>query len=271
MAITNFIPQVWSARLQENLQHALVFGRLCNRNYEGDITQWGDTVHINTLNDITVRPYDPSVEIADPEQLSGTDITLTIDHGAYYNFFINDVDAVQARADLMDAAMRNAAYRLAVDAETYIIGAIREEAGIKRIVSLPGEAEDDLYPLLLQMKLDMDEAGVPRFGRKLILPPYLESVLLTDNRFITGSTAAAETLAEGSVARAAGFDIYVSHDLADEMVALIPDAVTFANQITKVDAYRPEKGFCDGVKGLCLSGVKVLIPNAVAVFTISNE
>ena len=33
MAITNFIPQVWSARLQENLKQALVFGNLCNHNY----------------------------------------------------------------------------------------------------------------------------------------------------------------------------------------------------------------------------------------------
>ena len=40
MAITNFIPQVWSARLQENLKQALVFGNLCNHNYEGDISQW---------------------------------------------------------------------------------------------------------------------------------------------------------------------------------------------------------------------------------------
>ena len=51
MAISTFIPQVWSARLQENLQKELVFGSLCNRNYEGDIAQWGDTVHINTLKD----------------------------------------------------------------------------------------------------------------------------------------------------------------------------------------------------------------------------
>ena len=55
------------------------------------------------------------------------------------------------------------------------------------------------------------------------------------------------------------------------MVAMIPDAVTFANQITKVDAYRPEKGFCDGVKGLCLSGAKVIIPSAVVVFTILED
>lgn len=271
MAITNFIPQVWSARLQENLHQALVFGNICNRNYEGDIAQWGDTVHINTLNDITVKAYDPSVEISDPEQLSGTDVTLTIDHGAYYNFFINDVDAVQARADLMDAAMRNAANRLAADAETYIINTIRENAGTRSNVQLPTEEEGGLYTLLLQMKFSLDAAGAPRFDRKLILPPTLETVLLMDNRFITGSDTAAATLAEGSVARAAGFDIYISNDLNNEMVAMIPDAVTFANQITKVDAYRPEKGFCDGVKGLCLSGAKVVIPDAVMIFTLVGE
>ena len=269
MAITNFIPQVWSARLQENLQHALVFGALCNRNYEGDISQWGDTVHINTLNDITVKPYDPSVEIEDPEQLSGNDLTLTIDHGAYYNFFINDVDAVQARSDLMDAAMRNAAYRLAADAEKYILNTILSDDIPRTEVAMPESG--GLYAILLEMKLTLDAAGVPRFNRKLVLPPTMEAILLTDSRFITGSMAAAEALAEGSIARAAGFDIYISNDLTNQLIAFTPDAITFANQITKVDAYRPEKGFCDGVKGLCLSGAKVLIPEALAVYILVND
>ncbi len=271
MAITNFIPQVWSARLQENLQQALVFGRLCNRNYEGDIAQWGDTVHINMLNDITVKPYDPTVEIEDPEQLSGTDVTLTIDHGAYYNFYINDVDAAQARADLMDAAMRNAAYRLAADAEKHILSVITEGAGSVLNVVFPTPEEGGLYSILLQLKLAMDQANVPRFNRKLVIPATMEYVLLLDDRFVTGSSAAAETLAEGSIARAAGFDIYISNDLTTQLIALTPDAVTFANQITKVDAYRPEKGFCDGVKGLCLSGAKVIIPDAVIVYNMVEE
>ena len=116
MAISSFIPKVWSARLQENFHKALVFGSLCSRNYEGEISQWGDTVHISNLSDITVRPYDPTKDLAEPEALSGTDIVLTIDHGAYYNFLIGDVDAAQARVDLMDGAMRNAAYQLAEDA-----------------------------------------------------------------------------------------------------------------------------------------------------------
>ena len=267
MAITNFIPQIWSARLQEKLQHALVFGALCNRSYEGEIRQWGDTVHINTINDITVKPYDPSVAIDDPEELSGADLTLAVDHGAYYNFFINDVDAVQARTDLMDAAMKNAADRLARDAETYILSVIREGAGKKIAKAMP---EGGLYELILEIKTAMDEAGVPRTDRKLILPPQLETSLLLDQRFITGSSAAASRLAEGSVARAAGFDLYISGDLTKEIIAMTPEAVTFANQITRVDAYRPERGFSDGVKGLCLSGAKVLQPAAVCICTITD-
>ena len=60
MAISTFIPQVWSALLNENLRKNLVFGALCNRNYEGDIAQWGDTVHIHNLADITDRDRHPS-------------------------------------------------------------------------------------------------------------------------------------------------------------------------------------------------------------------
>lgn len=269
MAISSFIPQVWSARLQESLHKALVFGNLCNRSYEGEIAQWGDTVHINMLNDITVKEYTPTADIEDPEQLSGTDTVLTIDHGTYYNFFINDVDTAQARAELMESAMRNAAYALAEDAEAFILETIRKGAGVKLTKSIPTEDKGGLYALLLEIKNELDKQSVPRFQRKLVLPPSLESTLLLDSRFVTGSANADSRLENGAVARAAGFDIFISQDLTNEIVALIPDAVTFANQISSVEAYRPEKGFCDGLKGLSLSGAKVILPNAVCVCTIT--
>ena len=268
MAITSFIPSVWSARLTENLHKSLVFGSLCNRNYEGDIAQFGDTVHINNLADITVKPYTPNTDIAEPEQLTGSDTTLTIDHGAYYNFYLNDVDAAQANSDLMDAAMRNAAYKLAEDTESYILSVIREGAGTKKSGAIP---EGGVYELLVNIKTALDEKNVPRAGRVLVVPASVEGELLLDNRFITGNGAFSEAhLADGSVARAAGFDIYISNDLEDEIIAMIPEAVTFANQITRVDAYRPEKGFSDCVKGLCLSGAKVVMPEAVCVFSITG-
>ena len=90
-----------------------------------------------------------------------------------------------------------------------------------------------------------------------------------DERFVNGSAAAEQRLAEGAIGRAAGFDIYVSADLTDEIIAMVPEAVTFANQISRTDAYRPEKGFCDGIKGLNLCGCKVIIPDGVYIHTIT--
>ncbi|MBR4459430.1 MAG: hypothetical protein IKS31_10785 [Clostridia bacterium] len=266
MAVTNFIPEVWSARLQENLHRQLVFGGLCNRWYEGDIRSYGDTVHINSLQDITVRTYTPGEDIADPEQLSGTDTTLTIDHAVYCNFFLSDVDAAQTRADVMEAAMRGAARRLAEDTETYLLGVIRRDAGIRQNAA----ASADLYSVLLQIKTAMDLRHVPRHGRCLVVPPTAEAELLKDARFVTAGGAIAEhALADGAVARAAGFDIYVSTDLTDELVALTEEGVTFAQQIAGMEAYRREKGFDDGVKALSLCGAKVLQPDCVAVWTLS--
>ena len=97
-----------------------------------------------------------------------------------------------------------------------------------------------------------------------------EAELLKDGRFVTAGGALAErTLAEGSVARAAGFDIFISADLQNELIALTEDGVTFAQQIAKMEAYRREKGFDDGVKALSLCGAKVVQPDCVAVYTLS--
>ena len=265
MAISKFIPEVWSARLLEGLKKNLVFGSLCNRAYEGDITQYGDTVHIQSLADITVRPYNAGEDLAEPEQLDGEDRTLTIDHAVYYNFFLSDVDAAQARADLMDAAMANAARRLAEDTESYLLGVIRAGAGTTAEAS-----GTDIYAQIVTMKTALDSKHVPRQGRKLIVPPAVESSLLLDNRFVVGTNAADARLAEGAVARAAGFDIYISADLDGEMIAMTEDAVTFASQVVRTEAYRREKGFDDGVKGLHVCGARVIQPDCLYRMTLTE-
>ena len=268
MAIEKFIPNVWSARLAENLHKTLVFGALCNRNWEGEIRHWGDTVHINCLADITVKTYTPGQDIDEPEQLSGTDTTLTIDHSAYCNFYLNDVDAAQARADVMEAAMRNAAIKLAEDTEHYILSVIRTGAGTKVSGKMP---DGGAYALIVSIKTALDKLNVPRTGRKLVMPSSVEAELLLDDRFVTGNGAFSNAvLADGAVARAAGFDIYISNDLDNEVVAMTEDGVTFAQQIADMEAYRREAGFDDGVKALSLCGAKVVMPACVYLYSIEE-
>lgn len=272
MSVSNFIPNVWAAQLISHLDGNLVFGALCNRDYEGTIANCGDTVHVGRLSNITVRTYVPGENIADPEALTGEDTVMTIDHGTYCNFALSDVDKVQAKPELLEAAMENAAWRLAEDVDKYILGKIRSEAGVKKTGKIPAAEDGGMYGLLVSLKKEMDERNVPRHGRKLIVPASVESELLLDDRFITGSGQISNSrLEEGSVARAAGFDIYVSGELTNEIIAMIPEAVTFAQQISEMEAYRPEKDFSDAIKALSLCGAKVVIPSAVITYTITPD
>lgn len=279
MSIASFIPEVWSARLLEHLRKNLVVANLYNRNYEGEISQMGDTVHINQLAEITIKDYTANVDIANPDQLSTSSIPLVIDQGKYYNFYLNDVDRAQARGDLMDDAMRSAAYGLADNLDAYLAGLL---AGGTLTTGLGTDANplvvtaENAYELVVKMKVALDKANVPTQGRYLLMPPDFEGFMLLDTRFAGAGGANAEgRLVNGIVARAAGFDIYISNNVANtegakyKVIASTSDQATYANQLIKTEAYRREKGFDDGVKGLHVYGAKVLRPEAVAVATVN--
>lgn len=280
MSIATFIPEVWSARLLAHLRKNLVVANLFNRNYEGEITQYGDTVHINQLTEIAVKNYEKNVDIADPDQLTTAEQTLLIDQGDYFNFYLNDVDRVQARGDLMDEAMRSASYGLADNLDKYLAGKLAMEGTLTTGLGTDEAplyvTAENAYELLIQMKVALDKANVPNQGRYALMPPEYEGYMLLDNRFASAGGANAEgRLINGLVARAAGFDIYISNNVKNtegeknKIIASTVDQATYANQIIRTEAYRREKGFDDGVKGLHVYGAKVLRPAAVAVATVN--
>ena len=110
MSVTNFIPTIWSARLLAHLDNVHVYAKLVNRDYEGEIKNFGDTVKINQIGDIAIKDYTKGTDIADPDDLDGSQTTLTINQAKYFNFAIDDVDNAQTNPKLMDEAMKRAAY-----------------------------------------------------------------------------------------------------------------------------------------------------------------
>ena len=277
MAITTFIPGVWSARLLSHLDKNLVYANLVNRDYEGEIAAYGDTVHINQIGDITVKEYTKNTDIADPEQLNTADQTLIIDKGDYFNFYVDDVDKAQARAELMDSAMQRASYGLADNTDKYVAGLLSAgsiTSGLGSTSAPISLNKDNAYEYMVKAKTALDKSNVPTAGRWIVVPPEFEGLMLLDNRFASaGGVKAEDRLANGLVARAAGFDIYVSNNVPNtsnskyKIIAGTKMACTFADQIIKTEAYRPESKFADAVKGLHVYGGKLLRANTVAVLT----
>lgn len=274
MAVTTFIPELWNARLLYALEKAHVATNLVNRNYEGEISNHGDTVHINTIGAITVKSYTKNTDIDAPETLTTTDQTLVIDQAKYFNFQVDDVDKVQAAGELVDTAMGRAAYALADVSDAYLLGVIAAGAAARNTIGSAAApialTASNVYENIVKLKTKLDKANVPNTGRTIVVPPDVHSLLLLDDRFAKSTaTAGQEALINGLVGRIAGFDVYMSNNVKTgtgtdtgktpyfEITAQITDATTYAEQIIKTEAYRMESRFADAVKGLHVYGAKV--------------
>lgn len=287
MTLNNFIPQIWSARLLQNLNEAHVFANLVNRDYEGDIRGVGDTVKINAIGRVTVGPYTKNSNMAAAETLTDAQTTLKIDKANYFNFQIDDIDKVQQKPKVMDEAMREAAYGLsrAVDTELAKIHTSTpagNKVGADGQNAKPGldlTAGSSLYDYLVDLKVILDENNCPDDGRRwVVVPAWAHGALLKDSRFVNATEMGNQIRMNGLIGKAAGLNVYLSNNVTDDaqnvktyrIIASHPAAVSYAEQISGVEAYRPELRFADAVKGLHVWGYKVVRPALVATLYAKN-
>lgn len=279
MSVKNFIPQIWSARLLAHLDKIHVYAGLVNRDYEGEIKQYGDTVKINQIGDITIKKY-TGAKIDDPEELTGEQNTLVIDQANYFNFAIKDVDNAQTNPKLMNEAMARAAYGLNDTVDSLLAGIMVAGAagaiGSDESPFVP--TKDDAYDLLVDLGTELTEKNVPLVGRWVVVPPFYHGLLQKDSRFVgNGTDVNMAILQGGHIGAAAGFQIYVSNNVPNtdgakyKILGGTNAGASFAEQITETEGYRPESNFSDAVKGLHLCGVKVLQKNALATLTVNRK
>jgi hypothetical protein len=274
MAIT-FKPEIWAAELKVALETVQVFASplVVNRNYEGDINGPGDTVHITSLADPTIRDYTAHTDIT-IDDIDDAEETLTVDQAKYFAFEVDDLEKrwTLAGGIAISESARRAAYKLRSVVDTRIATQATADAGTKiteTTISKPEEA----YELLVQLYVELDEGDVPEGGRFVVVNPAFYGQLLLDNRFVGAGVQNNGVLANGLVGQAAGFTVVKSNNLADgagagagkSIVAGNNNAITYAEALTEIEAGRMEKRFADLAKGLLVYGSEVVRPEQLAV------
>ena len=268
MAINNFIPTVWSETLATQLEKKYIGVANCNREFEGDIKGRGDTVKICGVGNIIVGDYTKNTDMSNPQTLSDTVQELKIDQAKYFNFQIDDVDKAQCTPKLMEAAMRLAASGLADAADKFVYslysqaGTVVSYTETNDMISKIIDARTKLFDNNVADSSDVIIEMTPRVA-KTLLQQKLEAV--SDNN---------EILESGCIGKVGGCKIYVSNNIPLEEDAGMyihrcfvrtRRAIAFAEQLSEINAYRPEKRFADAVKGLYLFGGKVVYPNEMLV------
>jgi hypothetical protein len=269
MAYASFIPTLWSARLLAHLDARLVFMKLVNTDYEGEIKEMGNAVKIGQIGDVTVKDYTGD-DIDAPEELPDASQTLNIDKGKYFNFQVKDIDAAQANVKLMDEAMKKASYSLSkhIDQD---IASLHADAGIKMLNGTAayevgnGTSDQDPYNLIVDVGVKMDENNVPDDGRWIVLPPWYIGKLLQNAYF---KQSWQNYLQTGEVAVINGISVLMSNHLKTSttntyIMAGTKAAISYAGQISKIEPYRREANFSDAIKGLFVYGRKVVQPAAL--------
>jgi hypothetical protein len=278
VAIQRFRPEIWSAALLAAYRKSLVFAgpAVVNRDFEGEIRQAGDTVHITSIGRPTIGTYTPNSTTITYEEIEDASRALVVDQAKYFAFKIDDVDKAQARGDVMNPAMNEAAYGLADVADQYVAGLYTGVASANAVGTVSVTSADLAYTQLVTLWTKLTNANVPMQGRYVVVPPWYYALLLSNDKFINADKAGtAAGLREGLVGRALGFDVYVSNNCVvptgDDYVvqAGTPGAVTFADQIIQTEAVRLETSFGDGVRGLNVYGARLVRPDGIATVVAS--
>jgi hypothetical protein len=272
MALELFKPTLWSRRFIVNTDKALVFRQVVDTTYEGEI-QAGQVLKINEIGDVDISNYTStgltwqSVDDAQRE--------LVIDQTKYFAFNIDDADQAQMNVQVMDGAMRKAAFAMADTIDQHIAERY-DEAGITNASNLGSSSTglnlyaNDMPDLITYMHRYLKENNA--MGRPwCVAPPWFMQLLryaqITNgtNTFDTPNSPALEGAASGM-----GFDFFesnnVSNDGTDYRIMFgTRDAIAYAGQVERIEAIRREDYFRDGIKGLYIYGSKVVRPDHLGV------
>ena len=275
MAITNFIPTVWSESLYRALDKQYIAVANCNREFEGDIKSCGSSVKICGIGAVNISDYNKNTDMSNPQDLSDTSTTLLIDKAKCFNFQIDDIDKAQSNPKLMDAAMSVAASALANEADKLVYSLYHDTPNVISTMC----SVDNILENIVKAREMLYKANVSSSEEVVLeVSPAIASVILKAKIDLASDNK--ESLENGYLGNFAGCKIYVSNN-----IALIDDddntvyskcfmrtkrAIAFAEQLSEIEAYRPEKRFADAVKGLHLYGVKVVYPEEMVVVELGT-
>ena len=229
----NFIPSVWSAKLNAKFYQATVFAEIANTNWQGEISGMGDKVIINTAPTITVSNYTVggtlTYQVPTPDV-----IEMNIDKAKAFAFQINDVLDYQAKPNLLDMFSADAGEQMKIAIDSTVIYNTIFDAAAANVGTTAGKLSDynmgtpvapvvlnatagdanNVLTKILQMSSILDEQNVPESDRYLLIDPATRTLLMNTNlaqaQFMGDSSSMVRNGKIGTIDR---FTVYVTNQL----------------------------------------------------------
>lgn len=268
--VAHFQRTVWSASILRSLDTITSLRNHCNFQYQKE-SKNAKEVKILSVNRPTIRKYVPGTPLVRESAGDGS-LTLRLDQYHYFNFEVEDIVTAQSVPGLMEALTDEASKGLALEGDKYVAEIIKTAADGGKVAT-----SASVIALTNKNAMESVEDGFATlYGNncKVTDTYYLEvapKVFTTYRQQLTElSTNNPEILKKGAVGKINNAYVCIENCLAESEDAYYnilrtDKAVAFAEQIDKVEGYRPEDAFTDAVKGLYVFGAEIVRPEEIYV------
>lgn len=279
-----FIPELWHGEILEKFYPGTCLHKIASTDYEGTISNKGDTVIIRTGPDIAWTDSEVGEEInyTRPESAA---IELNIDNLKRFGIIVDDVDKIQSDLKLMAMFTKDAAEQKKIVIEKDIFANVYTEAGHSGLTAgvdsdinlgVAGTPRQVTSTNILEFLLDLgqlkDENNVPESDRWTVLPPWatrmIKSSDLSDASVAGDGTS---ILRSGRLGMINNETIYMSNNMetvtdttkCTHILSGHPKGLTFASQIDSMKSGVSEKYDGEWIRGKVLYGYKCVKPEAM--------
>lgn len=265
------IDEVWAKEILENRRNRLVMEQLVNHDYEGQIKNHGDTVHIISLPDMVAQDIVPGTEMT-VTPLVPTEQLLVIDQYKGVPAEVQDMLMKQSTYDLRRPYTEKIGFALADAIDKYLIGiAIAGVAAGNTLTAVSALNK----ATLVAAHAKLDALNVPTEGRSLIINGFGKADLRLDQDMTWADRQGSGVSIAGAGYAGTIYDtpVYVTNQVpkinsnANWAFLLIHrDALTAAVQIDpEVETDRRVLSKSWIVAGSTLFGGKVIRPDHIVV------
>lgn len=266
-----FVPQIWAKELMENRTNNLVMLNLVNHQYESDLLQKGDTVHIEKMDEFTVQDIDETVGLTVTAATTSED-TIVIDKYVGFAKAYQDVIKKQSAYELRAPIVERGGRALATAIDNYILSKWANVATANK----PAAISNLTFASIVDAHAILDSKNVPEDNRYLVvngigradlrkIPEFTayketgEAGLVKSNKGLVGEIYGTPVYVTNSVVSSAGsYKFMLFHKEAFAVAVQIKPEIEYDRDIVKK---------ADIITGSTLLGAKVLRPDHAVVIS----
>ena len=268
----SFIPVIYSKKLLAKFYAGSVCDKVCNTDWQGEITGQGMSVVIRQRPDLTVTPstQDGKVQWGD---IVDTSQTLSIDYAYDGAYKLGNIDMHAFDINLHPEIIDEIANRLRIVVESTVLGSAYSSAANKIAAAdfTSWSTTGSCLKTLAKAQAILARNNAPVTGRFAVISPEMEQSLLQEvGMYAMNSGDKEGAMQRGFVRNLFGFDIYQSNLIPGAGSSAVPyqaiaghiSAITLATKFTQFDLIAQLQEFYGaGIRAQNAFGFKVVKPD----------